>query len=162
MFNYYPVDQILDTSYVKELNVSAPATTAPDLPKFAPTAKVEKVVSRKTWDIQFQTGSAQFTPQATAELKQLLDDLVIAGGTLVEIHGHTDNQGAVDKNMLLSENRAFSVKKWLEGRSASNFPEGRIKVFAHGQTQPVEPNTTSEGRAKNRRVEIVLGTSVAQ
>ena len=162
MPNYYPVDQILDTSYVKELNVSAPATTAPDLPKFAPTAKVEKVVSRKTWDIQFQTGSAQFTPQATAQLKQLLDDLVIAGGTLVEIHGHTDNQGAVDKNMLLSENRAFSVKKWLEAQSASNFPEGRIKVFAHGQTQPVEPNTTSEGRAKNRRVEIVLGTSVAQ
>ena len=59
----------------------------------------------------------------------------------------------------LSEERAFAVKQWLESQSASNFPEGRVKVFAHGMTQPVAPNTTAEGRAKNRRVEIVLGTS---
>jgi outer membrane protein OmpA-like peptidoglycan-associated protein len=161
MPSYYGVNDILDTSYVKELNVAEPATTAPDLPKFAPTAKVEKVVSRKSWDIQFQTGSATFTPQATEQLKQLLNDLVIAGGTLVEIHGHTDNQGNIDRNMRLSEDRAFAVKKWLESQSPSNFPEGRIKVFAHGQTEPLESNATAEGRAKNRRVEIVLGTSTA-
>ncbi|HKA90806.1 MAG TPA: OmpA family protein [Haliangiales bacterium] len=161
MPTYYSVADILDTSYVKELNVAAPAPTAPDLPKFAPTAKVEKVVSRKSWDIQFQTGSAQFTPQALEQLKQLLSDLVIAGGTLVEIHGHTDNQGNMDRNMKLSEDRAFAVKKWLEQQSPSNFPEGRVKVFAHGQTQPLESNSTADGRAKNRRVEIVLGTSTA-
>jgi len=159
MPSFYPVEDILDTSFVKELNTSAPAPTAPDLAKFEPAAKVEKVVSRKTWDIRFQIGSAQFTPQATEELKKLLNDLLIAGGTLVEIHGHTDNQGAVDKNMQLSEERAFAVKKWLEQQSASNFPAGRVKVFAHGQTEPVESNATTDGRAKNRRVEIVLGTS---
>lgn len=160
MPSFYPVEDILDTSYVKELNTTAPAPTAPDLPKFAPSAKVEKVVSRKSWDIQFQVGSANFTPQATAELRTLLSDLVIAGGTLVEIHGHTDNQGNVDKNMQLSEDRAFAVKKWLEAQSASNFPQGRVKVFSHGPTQPLESNATSEGRAKNRRVEIVLGTAM--
>src|SRR5262249_33685165 len=140
MPSFYPVEDILDASFVKELNTAAPAPTAPDLPKFEPTAKVEKVISRKAWDIQFQTGSAQFTPQAQAQLKLLLNDLVIAGGTLVEIHGHTDNQGSVDKNMQLSEDRAFAVKKWLEAQSASNFPEGRVKVFAHGPTQPLESN----------------------
>src|SRR5262249_292926 len=161
MPTYYSVADILDTSYVKELNVAAPAPTAPDLPKFAPTAKVEKVVSRKSWDIQFQTGSAQFTPQALEQLKQLLSDLVIAGGTLVEIHGHTDNQGNMDRNMKLSEDRAFAVKKWLAPTQPPALRHGRVKVFAHGQTQPLESNSTADGRAKNRRVEIVLGTSTA-
>lgn len=157
--SFYPVSEILDTSYVKALESAAPPTTQPDLPTFASTSKVEQVVSKKAWDIQFATGKATFTPQATAQLKALFNDLVVASGTLVEIHGHTDNMGSVDKNMRLSEERAFAVKKWLEAQSKANFPEGRIKVFAHGQTQPVDSNETAEGRAKNRRVEIVLGTT---
>src|SRR5262245_5236612 len=72
MPTYYPVAEILDTSYVKELQTATPATTAPDLPKFEATAKVEKVVSRRSWDIQFQTGSAQFTGQASDQMKKLL------------------------------------------------------------------------------------------
>jgi OOP family OmpA-OmpF porin len=116
-------------------------------------------ISRRSWDIQFATGNAEFTPQAQATLKQLLDDLVIAGGTTVEVHGHTDNQGGVERNMQLSEDRAFAVKTWLEKQSPANFPQGRVRVFAHGPTQPVAPNRTDEGRAKNRRVEIVLGAN---
>ena len=51
------------------------------------------------------------------------------------------------------------MKHFLEERSKANFGEGRVRVFAHGQENPVAPNTTSEGRAKNRRVEIeVVGT----
>ncbi len=101
-----------------------------------------------------------FTPATAAALKQLLSDLVVASGTLVEIHGHTDNQGSADANMKLSEDRAFAVKLWLEKQAPSSFPgEGRVKVVAHGQTEPVAPNTTEEGRTKNRRVVIVLGTS---
>ena len=49
------------------------------------------------------------------------------------------------------------VKKWLEAKSPANFPAGRVRVFAHGATQPLAPNTSADGRAKNRRVEIVLG-----
>ena len=84
-----------------------------------------------------------------------------AGGTIVEIHGHTDDQGSADKNQRLSEDRAFAVKKWLQGQSSVNFPDGRIKVFAHGSTEPLDSNATSEGRAKNRRVEMILGTGQA-
>ena len=96
---------------------------------------------------------------AMSELDQLFNDLVVAGGTMVEIHGHTDNQGGAARNKALSESRAFAVKQWLERRSPSNFPDGRVKVYAHGMDEPVAPNATAEGRAKNRRVEIVLGTS---
>jgi outer membrane protein OmpA-like peptidoglycan-associated protein len=123
--------------------------------------KIKQVVSRKAWDIQFQTGSATFTADTQKQLAQLQDDLVVASGTLVEIHGHTDAAGNPDANMTLSEQRAFAVKKWLEAHAPASFPEGRVKVVAHGQNEPVAPNTTADGRAKNRRVVIVLGTSEA-
>lgn len=158
MPDYWPVEKILDTSYIQALATSEAPTTAPDLAKFEPAAKVEQVVSRRTWDIQFDSGRATFTPAAASTLSQLKDDLVIASGTIVEIHGHTDNQGSADKNQQLSEDRAFAVKKWLQAQSSTNFPDTRIKVYAHGATQPVESNSDAAGRAKNRRVEIVLGT----
>jgi len=160
--SFYPVSEVLDLSYLKELNTAAPPTTQPDLPKFEaePTPEATKeVISRRSWDIQFATGKAEFTPAAKAALQQLLDDLVIASGTTVEVHGHTDNQGGADHNMQLSEDRAFAVKTWLEQQSPANFPQGRVRVFAHGPTQPLAPNTTPDGRAKNRRVEIVLGAN---
>ena len=156
--NFPAWDKISDTSLVKELNTAAPAQTKADLAKFdttAPNKPAEIVVSRKNWDITFDTGKATFT--ATAE--DTLKDLVIAGGTTVEIHGHTDNAGNPDANMKLSEDRAFAVKSWLEKASPANFPEGRIKVFSHGQTNPLTSNSTAEGKAKNRRVEIVLGAT---
>ena len=118
---------------------------------------VKQVVSRRSWNIKFETGSAKFKAETMAVLKGMFNDLVVAGGTLVEIHGHTDDVGSVDANQRLSESRAFAVKSWLQDASRTNFPDERIKVFSHGATQPLEPNTTPEGRSRNRRVEIVLG-----
>jgi len=159
MPNFYPVKDILDVSYVQDIAKSgdAPKTEA-DKPTFQENAKVEEVVSRKAWNIEFATGSAKFTGQTEKTLETLLKDLVIASGTMVEIHGHTDDQGGQARNQKLSEERAFAVKAWLEKKAPNDFPTGRLRVFAHGQTQPLEPNTSAEGRAKNRRVEIVLGT----
>jgi OOP family OmpA-OmpF porin len=154
--SYYPVGEILDTSLVKELSAGAQPTEA-DLPKFS-GERIKQVVSRRSWDIKFATGSAKFKPDAAGDLKSLFNDLVVAGGTIVEVHGHTDDQGSAEKNQRLSEERAFAVKKWLQAQSQTNFPEERIKVFAHGSTQPLDSNATTTGRAKNRRVEIVLGT----
>jgi outer membrane protein OmpA-like peptidoglycan-associated protein len=156
--SFYPVAQVLDTSYVKQAAVGVKGAE-PEMPTFSTTEKMTSVVSRRAWDIQFNTGSDKFTPATTTQLKSLFNDLVVAGGTLVEVHGHTDNQGTADANQKLSEARAFAVKTWLEQQSPTNFPDGRVRVFAHGMTQPVAPNTTSDGRSKNRRVEIVLGTA---
>ena len=58
--------------------------------------------------------------------------------------------------MQLSEARAFAVKKWLEKVAPKSFPRGRVKVRAFGSTQPLVPNNSDGGRAKNRRVEIVI------
>jgi OOP family OmpA-OmpF porin len=154
---WYPVTDILDTSYIKELVATDAPKTQADTPKFEPAARVKQVISRKSWNIEFETGKSNFTKSADGELAKLLDDLLIAGGTLVEVHGHTDNQGPVQANMTLSEERAFAVKTWLEKTAPTNFPSGRVKVFAHGQSEPVESNASAGGRAKNRRVEIVMG-----
>lgn len=157
--SFYPVEQVLDTSYVKELAEAGGKASVADVAIFKPEEKVERVVSRRAWNIEFVSGKANFTPAAAAQMEALFSELVVASGTLVEVHGHTDDQGNADANQKLSEGRAFAVKEWLEKRSPTNFSEGRVRIFAHGQTQPVAPNSTPEGKAKNRRVEIVLGTS---
>jgi outer membrane protein OmpA-like peptidoglycan-associated protein len=151
-------DAISDTSYLKAL-VAKGSTSAPDRVSFDGDAKMKQVVSRRAWDIQFQTGSSSFGASTNEELEKLLADLVVASGTMVEIHGHTDAAGSPEANMALSEQRAFAVKTWLEKHAPTSFPEGRIKVVAHGQSEPVASNGTSEGRARNRRVVIVLGTA---
>lgn len=157
--NYPPVAEILDTSYIQGIARRSAPTTQAEMPKFAPGERVTSVVSRRAWQINFDSGRATFTPDAQRELEQLLRDLLVASGTAVEIHGHTDSQGTPDGNMALSESRAFAVKQWLERRSPVNFPSGRVRVFSHGQQNPVAPNASAEGRAQNRRVEIVLGTT---
>ena len=72
------------------------------------------------------------------------------------MHGHTDNAGDNARNQQLSEDRAMAVQHWLEAKSHSAFPDGRIQVYAHGATEPVASNATPDGKAKNRRVEVVL------
>jgi outer membrane protein OmpA-like peptidoglycan-associated protein len=164
--DFYPVEQVTDMSYLQALAKEAQSGSQPvaraDLPAFKPEAKPTPTatpISRKSWDIQFATGRAEFTPRAQETLDILLKDLVIAGGLAVEIHGHTDNQGSASKNMQLSEDRAFAVKQWLEKKAPANFPQGRVRVFAHGSSQPLAPNSTADGRAQNRRVEIVLAAT---
>jgi outer membrane protein OmpA-like peptidoglycan-associated protein len=160
--SYYPVREILDTSYVEGIaSRAAPAQTAvaaAEMPAFS-SAPVRTVVSRRSWNINFETGSANFTGEAQRQMDLLLRDLLVASAAAVEVHGHTDSVGNPQANLNLSEARAFAVKEWLERQSPANFPEGRIRVFAHGQQNPVAPNSTDSGRAKNRRVEIVIGTT---
>jgi OmpA-OmpF porin, OOP family len=156
---YPPADQIIDTSYVQAIAARSGPQAPAEAPRFAASAPVGRVVSSRSWHITFDTGKATFSGNAQADLEQLLRDLLVASATVVEVHGHTDNVGDPRKNMALSEERAFAVKQWLEQRSPVNFPEGRIRIFSHGQENPLAPNSTAEGRAKNRRVDIVLGTT---
>jgi OmpA-OmpF porin, OOP family len=154
-----PVEQIVDVSYLQEAARRAGSTGgAAEATTYAEgTTPVTRVVGRRNYQITFETGSAAFTPAAEKELKELFDNLSI-NSLSVEVHGHTDNVGAGDANQQLSEDRAIAVKQWLESRSASTFPQGRVRVFAHGSTQPVESNRSPDGRAANRRVEVVIGS----
>ncbi|MBI4903682.1 MAG: OmpA family protein [Acidobacteria bacterium] len=157
--NFYPAEQITDTSYIAGMARKAAPVTEAEPKKFSAQDAVQTVVSRRSWNINFDTGKSTFTSSARGDLERLLRDLLVASGTVVEVHGHTDSVGSPEANMALSESRAFAVKQYMEQASAVNFPAGRVRVFAHGQTQPLAPNTTEAGKAQNRRVEIVLGTT---
>jgi len=73
---------------------------------------------------------------------------------MVTVTGYTDNVGNDVANMNLSKRRAENIKKMLVGKGIS---ESRIKAFGRGENNPIAPNSTKEGRAKNRRIEITIG-----
>ncbi len=162
--SFPPADEITDTSYLRDIATkgaggikSATKLAKTDVPKYtAPSASNRQEISRRAWRIRFNTGKASFTPDAVSQLKQLQSDLLIAGNTVVEVHGHTDNVGDPSKNMALSESRAFAVENWLRTKSPVNFPKGRVRVFSHGSENPVAPNSSEAGKSQNRRVEVVL------
>jgi len=163
MPSYPPVEQILDTSYIRNLSRGTNAPTAVAIRESRPAPRKDAaptgIVSKRAWNIAFETGRAAFSPSARRQLELLRRDLLVASGTIVEVHGHTDSQGNPQANMALSEERAFAVKRWLEKNFPYNFPEGRVRVIAHGQQNPIVPNSTEAGRARNRRVEVILAST---
>ena len=156
--SYPKVEDVLDVSYVQDLAKKAGPgkTTNSDMPTFK-AEPITQVVSKRAWSLTFQTGSASFTPETETMLRELEKDLVLTD-LLIEIDGHTDNTGDATNNVNLSRARADAVRSWLMKRSSSNFPSDRFTVKAYGQTKPVATNDTETGRARNRRVEIVLGS----
>ncbi|GAA4363568.1 hypothetical protein GCM10023185_32360 [Hymenobacter saemangeumensis] len=157
--SYVPLTEMLDLTPLKKLQAKYrdKAIAPAEAPKFAADDEIRQSVSKRAWNIEFNTGQSSFTPAAQRELSQLFDDLIVAGRLKVAVHGHTDNQGDPQRNQQLSEDRAMAVQKWLEAKSSSAFPAGRVQVYAHGPTEPIASNATDAGRAQNRRVEIVLG-----
>jgi OOP family OmpA-OmpF porin len=154
---YPPVEQVVDTSYIREIADEGMAKGSVDAQKFDDPAAATETLAKRSWRITFETGSAAFGGSAAKELDQLLAVLVVASDTYVEIHGHTDNVGNPASNVTLSESRAHAVQKYLEAKAPADFPTGRIKtVIGHGQSDAVASNATEAGRALNRRVDIVI------
>ena len=154
--NYPPSTQILDTSYVKALAATSTSTTKADLPTFAQNEGVTQVVSKKAWAINFDTGKATFKTDATPTLDQITKNTEITD-LLIEIDGYTDNTGDPGFNKQLSHARADAVRQFLMKQSSTNFPSTRFSVHGYGQDRPVASNDTEAGKAKNRRVEIIMG-----
>ncbi len=102
--------------------------------------------------VLFVTNKADLLPGASERLNQVADALKESDRD-VTIFGFTDSQGADDYNQKLSEKRAESVRTYLLGRGIA---ADRIKAVGKGKADPVGDNKTTEGRANNRRVEIVL------
>lgn len=102
--------------------------------------------------ITFDTGKATIKDESVPIIDQMLDLMQNNTDLKVEIQGHTDNVGKPDANMRLSEERARAVKKALVDRGVA---ADRMTAKGYGDTQPVADNSTDEGKAKNRRVELV-------
>lgn len=104
-------------------------------------------------NVFFETDSYELLPESTVELDRVVETLSQNPTIKVEIGGHTDNQGAPDYNQKLSERRAKSVVDYLLSKSVS--PE-RVSWKGYGESQPVAPNNSPEGRAMNRRTELKI------
>ena len=151
------VKEILDTSYVLGASsVMGQSGAEADVAQFSSNGDTGAVVSKRNWNIEFDTGKATFTPDGERSMGQIKDDLAIAGALFVTVNGYTDSVGSRSANLDLSMRRALAVKTWLQRKAPSNFPDDRFRVHAFGDDNPVASNATTEGRAKNRRVEIIL------
>ncbi|MET0378835.1 MAG: OmpA family protein [Spongiibacteraceae bacterium] len=103
--------------------------------------------------ISFATNSAQLTPNFYESLNKVATSLKEFPDSAVQIVGHTDSTGAASYNQQLSVNRASAVVMYL---AAQGVEQTRLQATGMGPSQPVADNTTAEGRAQNRRVEIKI------
>jgi outer membrane protein OmpA-like peptidoglycan-associated protein len=104
-------------------------------------------------DILFATDSAAVRPDLQSDLRVLARSLNDYPDTTVEVIGHTDNTGTAAYNQDLSARRAGSVSAVL---TAAGVSPARIRSYGRGEEQPIASNLTPEGRAQNRRVEIII------
>ena len=103
--------------------------------------------------ILFDTNSDRIRPESAPALKEIGDMLAAHPEVHVAIEGHTDNVGNAAANLTLSDKRAAAVKAYLT--ATFGVAADRLTSKGYGATKPAAPNDTPEGRAKNRRVELV-------
>lgn len=125
---------------------------AQELEKVAETRKTEHgLLLNLQSELLFETNSAVLTPDAVAQLTRIGDILKKYPEDRITIEGHTDSRGTQPYNESLSMRRADAVSRVLKGRGVE---ERQMVVLGQGETQPVAPNTTEDGRSANRRVEL--------
>lgn len=103
--------------------------------------------------ITFETASAALTPQGLAVIDSAATILTGFPGLRIEVHGHTDSDGDAIRNQVLSQERAEAVVAALGQRGVD---VNRLTAVGFGESKPIEPNITAEGRAVNRRIEFVI------
>jgi len=124
-----------------------------------PGAQVERVDDGivVTFDensgVYFATEKYNINAASQATLDKLANVFKEYPDTNILVVGHTDSAGAEAYNMTLSKNRAYAVTNYLTGKGLSS---GRFTTNWYGENQPTHDNSTAEGRAKNRRVNIAI------
>ncbi len=125
---------------------------AQELEKVAETKRTDQgLISKLKSDILFDTGKSVLKPQAKTALKEMADVMKKYPENILSVNGYTDDTGSSRVNEELSSKRAEAVKSVLV---ADGLPATEISTKGLGPAQPVADNKTSEGRSKNRRVEI--------
>ncbi len=104
-------------------------------------------------DITFESDSSAVRPALRFDLTTMADNLLRYPDSRVQIIGHTDSDGEAGYNLTLSQKRAGSVARVLQDGGVS---DDRLQTSGRGEEQPLASNLTDEGKAKNRRVEIVV------
>jgi len=109
-------------------------------------------------DVTFAVDSTDITPSFRSALDQVAQSMIQYPNSLVDVMGHTDSTGSESYNLDLSRRRAEAVSNYLVSRGVSR---ARLATVGYGEQYPIADNTTAEGRAQNRRVEIRI-TPISQ
>jgi OOP family OmpA-OmpF porin len=128
-----------------------PDTVKPEV-KVIITEDDRRLVREAIANLEFATGKADIKPSSFASLDRVAD-LIKRKNLSLKLAGHTDNVGKDASNMILSKNRAESVKAYLVGKGVN---PSRIEATGYGETQPIATNKTAAGRQQNRRVEFTI------
>lgn len=122
------------------------------------TRKGEDIVLNMPGNITFRTDSADLNAQFFKVLDGVAQVAKKYDKTIIEVAGHTDNTGDAGYNRQLSQRRADSVARYLMSRGVA---DTRLMTAAGGEEHPVASNTTEQGRAANRRVEVTIAPLTA-
>lgn len=113
----------------------------------------DRIVLNMPSNVTFATDQDQVIPPFYPTLDSVAIVLNKFNRTLIDVNGHTDSTGSLAHNQGLSERRAASVANYLGSRGVD---QRRISTLGFGPSQPVASNATPEGRAQNRRVEVLI------
>jgi outer membrane protein OmpA-like peptidoglycan-associated protein len=104
-------------------------------------------------NIFFEFNKTDLLPESFSELNKIVQFMLEEDIKLIEISGHTDNEGSDAYNLKLSDGRAASVVQYL---ASQRIKSDRMLAVGYGESRPVDTNKTEKGRAQNRRVEFML------
>ena len=109
----------------------------------------------KNNEAKFKFDSSELSAEAKAALDKFVQTLIAQDkGVYLEIQGHTDNTGPESVNLLLAKKRAEAVMEYFYKQY--HIPLHRMQVISYGSSAPIANNSTRDGRAQNRRVEILV------
>jgi outer membrane protein OmpA-like peptidoglycan-associated protein len=118
-----------------------------------PTHQTDRGLVSEIGGVQFATGTSNLSGGARESLSRFAGIVASYPSLSFKVEGHTDDTGTAEKNRELSLRRAISVRDYLIGQGVQ---ASRTDVDGFGPSKPIADNSTAEGRARNRRVEIVL------
>jgi OOP family OmpA-OmpF porin len=104
--------------------------------------------------LTFPVGKATIEPQNFGLLTKVQQAINMFPECSITIEGHTDSHGSDQKNMVLSQERADAVNKYIQANMGLD--ASRINAVGYGENKPIANNETKEGRAKNRRIEVII------
>ncbi len=118
-----------------------------------PTEETDRGLVSQIGGVQFATGTANLSPKARESLARFAGIVASYPGLEFKVEGHTDSTGSDETNQELSTKRAIAVRDYLIGQRV---PASSIDAEGLSSSHPIADNETADGRARNRRVEIVI------
>jgi OmpA-OmpF porin, OOP family len=116
-------------------------------------APIQTGVTVQLYNIFFEFGKATLQAESFFELDRIANMLTQNPNMIIEVQGHTDNVGSDEANLRLSQQRADAVRDYI---LTKKIPLERIRSLGLGEAKPIASNATTEGQAKNRRVEFEI------